>query len=456
MPGSFFGINIASQALRNFEAALNVTGHNLANLNTEGYSRQTVGMTPMTPITFFGANPLTLGTGSLISSIARVRDQFVEGRIIQSNSEQGRLNQMLTSMRNIEGVIGEPGTGGISDAMSRMFDAWSQLTSNPADEASRLNVRLQSGLFAGRLRETSNQLVDQFSSLQTQANVTIQDINRIAKQISELNGEIRSHLGSGAVPNDLLDQRDALINQLSGLVDIRTQQLPDGSMTVFVNQHTLVDQASDRPLSNNFDATNGTITIGSDAISIRGGRLSGLFGSISQVQSYKTQLDSLANEIRDQINTIHQTGINLNNTTGIDIFSGTNGASDFELDPAIVADLKNISAGTSGRPGDNGLASLIADLRNTGLANLGGASVTQYFSNLVGQLGQDTNYFASSADSQSAIATQLEAQRQSISGVNQDEELALMLKYQRAYQASAKVLTVMDQVTDELIRTFGR
>lgn len=456
MPGSFFGINIASQALRNFEAALNVTGHNLANLNTDGYSRQTVGITPSTPITFFGANPLTMGTGALIGSISRVRDRFVEGRIIQNSADQGRLNQMLSSMRNIEGVFGEPGTGGISDAMSKMFDAWSQLSSNPADEAARLNVRLQSGLFAGRVRETSNQLVDQFMSLQTETNSTISDINRIAAQISDLNGEIRTTMGSGAVPNDLLDQRDLLLNQLSGLVDIRTQQLPDGSMTVFVGQHTLVDQVSDRPLPTSFDAATSTVFNGTETVQIRGGRLAGSLGAINQLQGYRQQLDTLVNEIRNQINSLHQTGTNLNGTTNISIFSGTVGASDLDIDPAIVADLKNIAAGTSNRPGDNGLATALAGLRDSSMANLGGASPTQFFSDLMGRLGQDTNFYAASADSQSAIATQLEAQRQSISGVNQDEELALMLKYQRSYQAAAKVLTVMDQVTDELIRTFGR
>lgn len=456
MPGSFFGINIASQALRNFEAALNVTGHNLANLNTDGYSRQTVGMSPSTPITFFGANPLTMGTGSLISSISRVRDQFIEGRIIQSGAAQGRLNQMLTSMRNIEGVFGEPGTRGISDAMSKMFDSWSQLSSNPADEGSRLSVRLQSGLFAGRMRETNNQLIGQFVSLQTETKATIADINQIANQVSELNAEIRSSLGSGAVPNDLLDQRDRLVNQLSGLVDVRTQILPDGAMTVFVGQHTLVDQVSSRPLPTSFDAANSTVYNSTETIQIRGGRLAGLLGGINQVQGYRQQLDNLANEVRSQINSLHQTGTNLNNTTGINIFSGTVGASDLDIDPAIIADLKNISSGTSGRPGDNGLATALAGLRDTAMTNLGGSSPTQFFSSLVGRLGQDTNFYAASADSQSAIATQLEAQRQSVSGVNQDEELALMLKYQRSYQAAAKVLTIMDQVTDELIRSFGR
>ena len=140
MPDAFMGIDIASRALRAFQLALNVTGHNLANVETEGYSRQRVNMQQTPPVTFFGLKPLTMGTGMFVDTVERIRDKFLDGRFLETNYEGGRLKQMFATLSNIEATFQEPGEGGIHHAMNGMFDAWSKLSANPADEASRLNV----------------------------------------------------------------------------------------------------------------------------------------------------------------------------------------------------------------------------------------------------------------------------------------------------------------------------
>lgn len=456
MPGSFFGIYLSSNALRAFETALNVTGHNLANVNTPGYSRQVVNFEQGPPLTYFGLRPLTVGTGAFLSEVNRARDMFVEGRIVQTQSEQSRLQQLLASLRGLEVIFGEPGTNNVSGQLSAMFDAWARLAANPADDTARLDLRSRAQLLVGKIREVDAQLGNEAARLDREIGATITQINQLAVAIQEFNDAIRAQRAIGTVPNDLLDQRDRAVQQLAQLVDIHTRELADGTLTVYVNQHTLVDQVGARPLPTTYDASTFTLTDGNRTTVIRGGRLAGLMASVNAVTGYRNQLDTFVNEMRTAINDLHSTGTNLNGTTLIDFFAGTNGARDLELDPQILADVRNIAAGASGAPGDGTIANAIAQLRDTELTGLGNRSLTRFYTDMIGVLGQDTASFALALETQDATMRQLEMQRQSVSGVNVDEELANMLRFQRSFQAAAKMLSILDQTTEELIQTFGR
>lgn len=456
MPSSFFGIDIASRALRSFEMALNVTGHNLANVNTEGYSRQRITIEQTPSVTFYGLLPTTLGSGSWVHNVSRIRDAFLEGRFLQTNSEGSRLGQLQSSLVQLENVFGEPGIDGIQSAMTSMFDAWHQLSVNPADEGSRLNVRMTASLYISRVRDAHNQMVGNVVRLEGEATDTIRNINQLADEIVELNTEIRQQAASGAQPNDLMDQRDLLLRRLSELVDIRTQVMPDQTISVFIHQHTLVNPIEAKPLPLTFDAATSTLTDGSKSILIRGGRLAGIFGSINANNMYSSRLDQLVDDVRTQVNTIHAAGTNLNGSTGIDFFAGSAGAGDLDLDPAVLADIRNIAAGASGESGDGGLAQAISALRDLPSPALGGRSVLSYYADMISTLGQDAKSAGNSVETQAAVLTQLETQQQAISGVNIDEEMATMMRYQRSFQAAAKLLSVLDQTTEELIKSFGR
>lgn len=456
MPDAFMGIDIASRALRAFQLALNVTGHNLANVETEGYSRQRVNMQQTPPVTFFGLKPLTMGTGMFVDTVERIRDKFLDGRFLETNYEGGRLKQMFATLSNIEATFQEPGEGGIHNAMNGMFDAWSKLSANPADEASRLNVRLNAQLFVQRVKDFNAQFIQQDKSLNTEVVATIDEINNLGARVADLNEEIRKIFCTGAQPNDLLDQRDLLIKKLTDFVDLRTVDHPDGSKSVYIGSHALVDPTGANDLPSDYDAASSTIIDGTTTIQIRSGKLAGLFGSIVAVESYKDQLDALVNEVRTQTNALHSTGINLNGTTGIDFFAGTAGAGDLDLTQEVKDDLRNIAAGVSGEPGDGGLASSMAAIRDTQYANLGNRSPIEYFSDAISRLGQESAYYRNSVTTQDAILEQIDQQRQSVMGVNMDEELSNMMRYQRSYQAAARFLSILDQTTEELITQFGR
>lgn len=457
MPSAFSGIYLASNALRSFEMALNVTGHNLANVATRGYSRQTIDIQTTPDQTIFGlTRPFKVGTGAYANSVNRVRDIFLQGRFLQNNFENSRLDQMFSSIRATESAFGEPGTNTISTSMAAMFDSWGQLNANPSDAAARLNVRLQSDLFAGRVRDVNAQLLGQRQQLNREAASVITEINNLAQRISEMNEAIRRETAVGSSPNDLLDKRDVLLEDLSDLVNVSTISLRDGSLIVYVDNHALVNQITYEPLPTTYDTATSTVTDGTKVTKINGGRLAGLFGGINAIDTYKSQLDALVNEVRTQINTLHATGTNPNGTTNINFFSGTLGAGDIALDPAILADINNIAASVSGLPGDGSLARAIAAIRDTSLAALGGQSPMEYYTSLISQIGQDGRYYANAAETQTAVLTQLKEQQAAVSGVNSDEELANMLRYQRSFQAAAKILSVLDQTTEELIKSFGR
>lgn len=456
MSDAFMGIDIASRALRAFQMALNVTGHNLANVETKGFSRQraVIGQTP--PITFYGARPLTFGTGSFIDTVERIRDRFLDGRFLQTTSDGERLRQTHTSLSNLEGVFGDPGSAGIHFAMTGMFDAWSRLNANPADDAARLSVRMNSGLFVQRIREVDSQLMSYDRQLNSEVAGTISAINELGQKIAELNKEIRVLAHNQAAPNDLLDRRDLAIEQLAGLVDLQTVERDDGSKLVLIGGHALVDQIGNHDLPTTYDAASSTLTDGSKTILIRGGRLAGLFGGIVAVSNYQAQLDTLVDEVRLQVNLLHATGVNLNGTTGIDFFSGSGGAGDLDLTDDIKDDLRNIAAGTSGEPGDGSLAAAIAAVRDTTFTALGDRSPVEYYSDAISRLGQETAYYRSALHAQDAMLSQIEQQRQAVMGVNMDEELSNMLRYQRSYQAAARFLSVLDKTTEELITQLGR
>ena len=453
---AFLGIDIAGRALRTFEMALKVTGHNLANIETRGYSRQGLQIEQTPALTLYALKPLTLGTGAYAHSVNRIRDIFLEGRFRETSYEQSRYGQLAATLRDIESVFSEPGTNGIQQSMIAMFDSWNRLSADPSDEAARLNVRMQASMFAQRMREAHSELMTQQQYAYDETKNVIHSINDIAARISKLNEDILRFYAVGATPNDLLDQRDVLLEDLSKLVDFRTQEMPNGVMAVFIHQHSLVDQTGAKYLPTDFDPATGTLTDGIKSIQIRGGRLSGLLGGLYSYENHINRLNALASGIRDAVNALHVTGINLNGNTGVEFFTGVNGASDLQVSDDIIADLKNIAAGTSGEPGDGTLALAISQLRSTSLTGLGDRSPLAYYSDIISRLGQDINFYQNQFDIKTAASAQLDAQRQAVSGVNMDEELANLTKYQRSYQAAAKLLSVFDQITAELIEKLGR
>lgn len=462
MPSPFHGIEMAGRALRSFQRALEVSGHNVANVNTRGYSRQVVDFVTTDPTTLYFHGRHSLGTGVTIASIGRIRDAYLDERARGAVSDQGRFGTYSSKLIEIEGVSGEPGETGIAHALDKFFDAWSAFGSNPNQVGNRTQVKLAGQTLALRVRRTYSELDTMSKQIQVEAESVVGRINELGERIHALNGQIREATATGAQPADLLDQRDLALEELSSLASVHASTQSDGTVTVSIGKFQLVGGASAFVMPATFDPANQGVAGSGVAYPIRSGKLAGLLQSMERVAAEKTQIDTLANNLRTQVNALHETGTNANGTTGIQFFGDVTppatqtGAIDFDLSAAILASDANIASGTSGDAGDGGLALSLAGLRSVPVAGLGARTFAAFYRDGVAELGADAAYLKNALSTTEAILQQVDSQRQAVSGVSLDDEMANMLRFQRSYQAAAKVMTIFDQSTQDLINMLQR
>ena len=462
MPSPFSGINMASQALRAFQRQQEVAGNNIANVNTPGYSRRSsqLGQAPET--TIYGVNPYTMGTGVLVQNVNRMRDMFVEARMQGAVSDQSRFDTLASNLMRVEPVLVEPAGNGVADAMNRFYDSWSALSSNANDPAARLAVQLAGSSLASKIRATHGQLTQHQAEIDTEVQGAIGQINALAVSISDLNKQIQAKIGTGVLPNDLLDARDLAVQDLSKLVDVRTRPAENGAINVYVDQFTLVESRTARALPTTVDVAGGTFDVNGNTYRVRSGKLGGAMTAAANINSYIDKIDNLANALRADVNSLHRSGTNKLGNTGVDFFNDVvppafpTGATDFDLSTDVAGNIDAIAAGASGAAGDGGVALSLSRLRDMPSVILGGRSSVQHFHDLVSGVGRDSAYYQDSLDTQKSIVGQIENQRQSVSGVSLDDEMADMMRYQRSYQAAAKALTIFDQMTDDLINMLRR
>jgi flagellar hook-associated protein 1 FlgK len=456
MPSPFQGIETASRALRAFQRGLDVVGHNIANVNTRGFTRQAVGYAPTAPDTFMGARFLTLGSGVTIATVNRIQDLFLQGQMVDAQGSLGRFDAARTHLARVESLMGESGDLGIGAALTRFFGAWSGLAANPGESAARFEVQQSGAALAQRIRGLYARQSELVANLDREITGTIGQVDALTAQIAALNEQIRARTALGEQPNDLLDQRDLAVEDLGKLIDVQTHPQPDGTVSVHMGSLLLVDSAGSLPMPATFDAS--TFSVGGGGLThlVRSGRLHGLFEAVNQIRGYQARLDALANALRTEVNALHRTGVAPSGTTNLEFFAETavppdTGAIDFALAPAILADSANIAAGTSGRLGDGGLALALSQMRDAAIGALGGRSFAEFHSLIVQTVGTDLSLAEQSFATQEAAVLQIEAQRQSVSGVSLDDEMAQMLRLQRSYQAAAKALSLFDQVTEDLV-----
>jgi len=457
MPSPFHGIDLTSNALRSFQRALDVTGHNIANVNTPGYTRQTVQFADTEPSLFYQGGVYSLGNGVRISSIDRIRDNFLAQRSLGAASDTGKFSTMANSMSNIQTLFAEPGGSGISDAMDKFFGAWSSLSADPTEPSAKMQVQQAGSTLASRVQNTYMSLKDQLQNTSDTITSTLKQVSDLSKQIADLNGQIRQKQAEGATPNDLMDQRDQALQTLGGIVNVTTYPQTDGSVNVFMGNLTLVDSAGAVATPMTYNTATNQISDSTGTYDVGSGSLRGLFESAEQIKTYQGNLDTLANTLRTTVNSIHMTGTNSLGNTGVKFFNDVTppatqtGAIDFALDPAVAANPQAIATSATGAAGDGGLALSISQLQDQPNAALGNVTFARYFANVVSDVGSQTNYWQNQSTTQQAVTDQINQQIQSVSGVSLDDEMSNMLKFQRSYQAAAKALSIFDQVTQDLI-----
>lgn len=451
---SFAALGTALSALFAQRHGMDITGQNVANANTEGYSRQRVRMEATGGVT--GAQLHTrrmmAGGGVRVVDFQRLRDTFLEMRALQEQSAGSALKTNQTVLARIELSFAEPGANGLQAQLAEFWSGWDDLANRPGDPGARSQVLERASTVVDGFNRAASDLAGLRSSLTDQLRSRLGDVNNAAARIAELNQSIQSATNAGLSPNELLDQRDLLVNELSSLVTVSTREGPAGSVDVYVGGSALVRGNTTEPLGVTVDATTGNAAVVWSRIGVPadlgGGESGGLLAAVNTVvPAYRQRLDQVADAFRTTVNAQHVAGDDLVPATPTEpLFTGS-GAAGLSLNPVVANDPDRVAAAAAGA-GELDAANALA------MADLGGlvdGPDSQYRS-LIADLGADAQRANRQVGIQGQIAAQVDAARRSQSSVNLDEEMTNMIAFQHAYDAAARFMTAVDQTLDTLLR----
>ncbi len=458
MPNISNLLNIASTALVTQQKAIDITGNNIANVNTEGYSRQRLNMEQNSPIRDHTG---TMSTGvHADQKIQRYYDQFINIQLNGENENLGRWEAQKTALEKIEVLFDEVSGYGLGTAMADYWSAWQDVINNPSGHVERTSLLSAGQYMTNTFNQLSNNITKVQEDIDTNITNIVDDINQIADQIAELNRKVSQVEVNGHNANDYRDQRDLLVLNLSKLIDIDSFEDGDGNVTIMVGGgRPLVERTATWDLSTvNVggvdqvywnDSSGGSQDI---TTRIASGELKGWIEARDVViNDYQTRLDDLAATMIAEVNALHSAGYGLDGSQN-DFFIGT-GAADIAINPAIEADVDLIAAASdpAALPGDNATAMAIFDLQNS-LTMAGGSSTfDDYYISLVGDVGSDVRRADLNFDHQTTMMNHLTNYREEVSGVSLDEEMVNLVKFQHAYTAAAKLITTTDEMMDTII-----
>ncbi len=451
MSGLNSSLSIALSALLTNQQALETSANNVANANTPGYSRRRPVLTPGDPIIL---NELSFGTGVVLQKTQSINDPILELRLNQETQNHGRLDATLTALQQTQ--VGFSGTNsGIGDAITKFFDSLQQLSTDPTNLSLRQAVLTAASNLATSFHTESNNLQSQRGNLDLDVVQTVNQVNTLTTQIASLNKQVAKLENLHEDAGIFIDQRTQAIRQLSSLVDVSVIQTESGIALTTANGTPLV--AGDR----NFQLTAqvgsgglhdvfaGTVDITS---SITAGKLGGLLAvRDTNIPALLDNLDQLAAGLANALNTANRAGFDLNGNAGTDLFvpppaGGTGAAASLSVnltDPTLIA------ASSDGTPGSNGNLAVLSAVHDQAVA--GGQKPLEFYSNLVFGVGSATANASADIDASQQILSQLQDQRNSISGVSLDEEAANLTLYQTAYQAAARVVTTVNTLLDSAV-----
>ncbi|AAM23774.1 flagellar hook-associated protein 1 FlgK [Caldanaerobacter subterraneus subsp. tengcongensis MB4] len=476
---TFQGLEIAKTGLFVSQKALEVTGHNIANANTPGYTRQVVDMASIAPPTTFGMYDQwgkAIGEGVKIVDIRQIRDQFLDNQYRRENKFLGEWETKAEVLSAIENIFNEPSSSGITAVLNDFFNSLQELSKNPESLTVRAEVRERAIALADTFNMVYQHLYDKLNELNSTIQSRIAEINSYAERISRLNGEIYRFELSGQVANDLRDQRNLLVDQLSKLVNITTYEDANGNFRIDIGGQALVSGTTAFTMSMD---KNGNVIwdLTGSPVNPSSGVLKGLLDmrngdgadGVKGVPYYMEQWNKLAYNIAEAINKVHSQGYGLDGSTGKPLFGGfdtslaydktTPYAQLIRVSSDILASdgLLKIAAAKdpTALPGDNRNALELIVLRDRPLDGLDKATFDDFARSLISNLGVDAEQANVMKKNQEVMVKQIDLNRQSVSGVSLDEEMTNMLKYQKSYAACARVITAMDELIDTVINRMG-
>lgn len=513
MSGLFGTLGTATSGITANQVALQTTAHNIANTNTDGYSRQRVHMTTKPPYVIAGTG--TIGTGVNVTGVERVVDEFVRSQIREANSKYTYNTQKSDTLGQLEDILHEPSEDGVIKSLNTLTDSWQKLAENPELGTSKTLVVENANSFADSIHQMATQInqlhKDSVSNLQK----SVLDFNEKIDQLADINKKVFTLTSRGETPNDLLDQRDTLLKDISGLVNINTEFDEYGRTTLSVDGQTILDFKNET--HNTLSVVVGTDANGNALVSDRGdsseanvalGRQvevgtvmltkkddagNATYSEIKTSEGDMGGYQESAREILEHMDELNDFIAKIGKATNMVMTGGQNKldgfftlgndpsryALDFKVNDAIAKDPSKIPAGKAldgtGSAGDGSRALAVSwamktkfktPVRDADLdaydestmkfnESQDGQTFAETFNNIVTKNGISKQKADNMAAAQKVVLNNLENKNESMSGVNINEEMSDVIKFQQGFQANTRVLSVIAEMLDTLVNKTG-
>ncbi len=462
---------MGARSLQTEQVGTEVTGHNIANVNNAAYARQRVSIATATALqTGIGAE----GNGASAVAIQQVRDGLLDGQIQVEASVSGSLTAQQNGLQQGQSALGlsldqsasgtssasgSDATGaqhGIGDSLNGLLTEFQNLANDPSSLAERQIVLSKAAQLATQFNQTDSRLGGVEDSLNSTLNGDVTQANQLLSDIAGLNQQISVAQAAGTTANDLLDTRQSKIEQLSGLVKVDVTTGDNGALNISVGGTNLVTNAQVADTIESYDAGGGQMLLRTHAsatpLAPSGGAMQGIIevrdGALADLRG---SINALASSLITEVNQIHAAGYGLTGSTGANFFNGSS-AADIQVNSDLTANPSLLQAsGTDGAAGDNQAALALAQLSGKSVSALNNQTFTQSYTQAATTLGQAAASINSQVDDQKVVSNMLTQQRQSTSGVSLDEEMTNMLTYQKAYEASSKLISTVDEMLTTLI-----
>jgi len=458
---------MGARSLQAQQTAVEVAGQNLANVNNPAYARQRVQIQTSTTVqTTLGQQ----GTGVQVTAIQQVRNALLDNQVTGEMSVGGYWNSQQSGLQSAQVGLGEyidstsgtatstdGATSGIADDLSGLFSAFQGVATSPESLTQRQLLMSNAQTLASRLNQTSANLADVKTTLNQSLDGNVKDANQLLSDIAGLNKSIAdAEAPGGSQANDLRDLRQSKLESLSNLINFTSSTGDNGAVNITVDGNQLVSDSSVTDTLQSYDAGGGQMLIrtatGGTPLNLTGGQMKGTIdardGALATLQS---GLDTLASQLITQVNAVHGAGYGMNGTTGAKFFNGSD-ASDISVNSALVSDPSLVqAAGAPGASGDNSVALALAQLADAPQAGLGNQTFSESYDQTVAGLGYALNNANTQVTDSGKVQDMLSQQRDSVSGVSIDEEMTNLIGFQKAYAASAKLITTIDTMLDTVL-----
>lgn len=453
MSGIFSTLNTANKGMMASQTALQTTSHNISNANTEGYSRQRVELKADLAFNFAGVGQI--GTGVKMESVIRVVNDYVSKQIRQENSILNRFAAKSEVLEHLEIIFNEPSDTGLNFNLGEVFAAWQELSKNPES----LNFKTIVVEKSTTLTNTINHMMNQLNSLEDETieviNKNVDEFNSIITQLETLNQQIYNVTVKGQIPNDLMDQRDLLLKNLSSISDFKADFDKFNRVEISIDGNKILGQDIKYEFSVDENGELSLINSSDESDIIKpvenaSGQIKGYGEALLDIKARKDELTNFTHTMADAINGKHMNS----NDSEEDYFFIFDNNGNISVNNKIIDDNNLVNAGKEGSTleGDGSRALEIARLRNE---KINGTTIEGAYRDIVTRIGISKEHADNMVSNQEVLVNQLELRRESSSGVSIDEEVTNLIKFQKAYEANAKVISVLAEMLDTLINRMG-